>query len=223
MKLQPIAGVLLPLLAAACGDATQTTFQTGGAPTAAQPGVTYRASFDPSATPAFPGDFAIVLGDWQVSDDPSAPSPPSVLRQTGSFPDPDFPRVILKHTTFSDVDASVRCRAESGSIDQACGIMIRVRDSENYYIARANALEGNVRLYRVVVGDRQQLGSADGVVTTGAWHTLRLSARGSTLSVGWEGQTLIELQDDAFTSGRVGLWTKADSVTAFDDFEAVAP
>jgi len=209
------------VLLSACQKPTPTSFTTGGGEVAAEKDRTYRWSFDEAAG-SLPEDFINVLGDWRVEAEPSAPSGPNVLRQAGRFKTPDFPRFVIKDLTFADLTARVRCRPESGSVDQACGLMFRLRDSDNYYITRANPLEGNVRLYRVVDGDRQQLASADLAMASGQWHTLEATVRGLTLTVRWDDQPIITATDATFTKGKIGLWTKADSVTAFDDLEARA-
>lgn len=205
-----------------CQRPTPTAFTTAGGEVAAEKGRTYRWSFDDIATGPLPTDFVNVLGDWKTAAEGSAPSAPNVLRQGGSFKNPDFPRVVVKDLTFTDLTVRVRCRPESGSVDQACGLMFRLRDSDNYYITRANPLEGNVRLYRVVGGDRQQLASADLAVASGQWHTLEATARGQSLTVRWNETPVITTRDSTFDKGKIGLWTKADSVTAFDDLEARA-
>jgi 3-keto-disaccharide hydrolase len=217
-----VACIACSTSAVACAKKTPTSLTTGGGETPAEKGKTYRWTFDDAAAGAAPATFVSVLGDWKVQAEPTAPSQPNVLRQTGTFGNPDFPRIIVKDLTFTDLTVRVRCRPEAGSTDEACGLMFRLKDSENYYITRANALEGNVRLYRVVSGDRQQFASASQTVTAGAWHTLEATARGKTLAVSWDGANVITADDDTFKSGKVGLWTKADSVTAFDDFEATA-
>ena len=114
-------------------------------------------------------------------------------------------------------EASVRFKAVSGRGDRAGGLAVRLMDADNYYVVRANALEDNVRLYRVVKGDRQQLSSASVKVSSGAWHTLTLRAEGDRLSVYFDGKPLLTQTDRTFTSlGKVALWIKADSVTHFD-------
>jgi len=152
---------LLPagLLLAACQKPTPTHFTDGGQDVPADKGHTYQWKFDDLAAGAIPGDFIEVLGDWSVAAEGTATSAPNVLRQKGSYGDPDFPRILVKSLSFTDPTVRVRCRPESGSSDQACGLIFRLRDSDNYYITRANALEGNVNLYRVVSGDRQQFAS----------------------------------------------------------------
>jgi hypothetical protein len=115
------------------------------------------------------------------------------------------------------VKAEIRFKVVAGKVDRAAGIAVRIEDPDNYYIARANALENNVRFYRVVQGRREQLGSADIRVTSGDWHTLLLEANGQRFTVGYDGATLFEVTDNTFTeAGGVGLWTKSDSVTRFD-------
>lgn len=109
-----------------------------------------------------------------------------------------------------------------GDIDRACGLMFRAVDSENYFITRANVLEDNIRLYRVVDGDRQRFASADRPVSSNTWHTLEVEAIGNRITVSWNGETVIDETDDTFDKGAIGLWTKADSLTAFDELSATA-
>ena len=119
-----------------------------------------------------------------------------------------------------DVEASVRFKAVSGKGDRAGGLAVRVTDADNYYVVRANALEDNVRLYRVVKGDRQQMASASAKVSSGEWHTLTLRAEGDRLSASFDGKPLLNQTDRTFTGlGKVALWTKADSVTHFDQLK----
>ena len=212
---------VMALLAGACTKPTPTRFTTGGDELPAEPARTYRWSFDDAAAGALPADYISVLGDWTVASEPTAPSPPNVLRQTGAYKNPDFPRVLVKGLTFTDLTLRVRCRPEKGDIDRACGLMFRATDSDNYYLTRANALEDNVRLYRVVNGDRKEFAGADLKVTSGEWHTLEVTAQGNKLEVSWDGRMVIQASDTTFAKGKVGLWTKADSVTAFDDLEAI--
>ncbi|HEV8262572.1 MAG TPA: family 16 glycoside hydrolase, partial [Burkholderiales bacterium] len=102
---------------------------------------------------------------------------------------------------------------------QAGGVVWRAMDSENYYIARANALEGNVRIYHFVKGKRTQFKGTSEEVASGQWHTLRVEFAGNKFTVFFNGKKLFEAEDDTFKdAGKVGVWTKADSVTLFDDF-----
>ena len=125
-------------------------------------------------------------------------------------------------------ELSVRCKSVSGEVDQACGIVWRYRDANNYYITRANALENNIVLYKVQDGERRSLAPkgqpsrAYGVkhpVLSGQWNELRVKFEGNLMTVFFNGQQLFEVEDGSFTEpGKVGVWTKADSVTYFDDF-----
>ena len=133
---------------------------------------------------------------------------------------------MLTGLSAADVDVSVRFKPVSGTIDQAAGIVWRFRDEDNYYIVRANALEGNVVLYKVERGRRTDLpvkgeGRTYGkkaTVPSGAWSTLGVVARGPRFEVSLNGATLYEVEDTTFgAAGTVGVWTKADSITLFDD------
>lgn len=211
--------LLVPCALGAC--ASPSTLTDGGADEAAEPGQTYAFDFDDDDSGAAPAGFTSALGDWTVDEDSSAPSGSRVLRQTGAFANPDFPRIVKNNLVFDDLSLKVRCRADSGSIDQVCGLMFRLKDSDNYYITRANALEGNVRLYHVVNGTRTEFASTDRVITAGEWHTLEARASGNSFEILWDDEKLIDATDDTFAeAGHVGLWTKADSVTSYDDFEA---
>jgi hypothetical protein len=132
-----------------------------------------------------------------------------------------FPLAILKDFEATNVEVKVRFKPISGKVDQAAGLMVRVRDEDNYYVARANALEGNVRLYKVVDGRRRQFAGVDVEVPAGKWQELGLRAEGDRLTVSLDGRELFGATDRTFAqAGRVGLWTKADSLTHFDDLVA---
>lgn len=137
-----------------------------------------------------------------------------------------FPIAVVSDISAADVDLAVRFRPISGRVDQAAGLVWRYQDEDNYYIVRANALEGNVVLYKVQNGKRTDLpvkgaGRTYGKpskVPSGRWGTLRVVVRGSLFEVFHDGGKLYEVEDTTFTrAGKVGVWTKADSVTYFDD------
>ncbi len=159
------------------------------------------------------------VGRWIVRADKDAPSPTNVLAQVDADQtDYRFPVAVANGPVLRDLRLSVKCKPVAGEVDQACGLIFRYQDENNYYITRANALEGNVRLYHVVKGNRQSFASWNGAVTTGAWHELVIEARGERFTVSWDGQQIIAAQDKTFLDpGKVGLWTKADSVTYFDN------
>jgi hypothetical protein len=175
-------------------------------------------SFDDSTD--LPDGFSVADGTWEVDADEGACSAPNVLRQTGSG---TYPRALYEGATWQDATLSVRCRPESGLQDQACGLLFRAVDEDNYLLTRANALEDNVRLYTVIDGSRVEFASADVPVTAGEWHSLSVQFVGSDITVSWDDATVLTESDDTFLApGFVGVWTKADSVTAFDDL-AVTP
>jgi hypothetical protein len=164
--------------------------------------------------------------------DDTAPSKGNVLAQT----DADktgyrFPICVYDGLSAKDADISVKIKAISGREDQGGGIVWRYRDKDNYYIVRANALEDNVVLYKVLNGKREDLplkgeGRTYGKKTkvpSGQWNTLRVTARGNLFTVYFNGTKLYEAEDGTFTgAGKVGLWTKADSVIHFDDLQVIA-
>ncbi len=161
---------------------------------------------------------------WSVEKDDSAPSKPNVLKQSGQA---TFPVCFKNDTNIKDGFVEVKFKPVAGKEDQAGGVIWRVRDSNNYYIARANALEGNVVLYKTVNGKRSSLdivGRKGGygvkeTVASGQWHTLRVEFADNKFSLLFNGKKLFDVEDTAFTkAGKVGVWTKADSVTLFDDF-----
>ncbi len=164
------------------------------------------------------------VGRWVVLADNGAPSGANVLAQVDTDEiDHRFPIAIANEPSLRDLRLSVRCKPVSGKVDQACGLVFRYRDENHYYVARANALEDNVRLYHVVDGRRRQIAGWNGRVSGGAWHELRVDARGDHFEVFWDGQKVLDAHDQAFRdAGKVGVWTKADSVTYFDDL-SVAP
>jgi len=168
-------------------------------------------------------------GVWVVAVDSTSPNHGNVLAQT----DADatgyrFPLCINDGVTTKDADISVKFKPISGKKDQAAGIVWRYRDKDNYYIVRANALENNVVLYKVLNGKREDLplkgeGRTYGkkaTVPKNQWSELRVTAKGNLFTVWLNGQKLYEIEDSTFTeAGKVGLWTKADSVTYFDDLK----
>jgi len=161
---------------------------------------------------------------WAVMADPTAPSKPNVVAQTSTdTTDYRFPLLIADEASFKDLEISVRFKAVSGRVDQAGGLVFRLKDPNNYYIVRANALEDNYRLYHVVDGRRRQFAGANFKVTSGAWHELHVVAVGNKFTCYYDGEKKIEASDDTFkNAGKVGVWTKADSVTSFDDLKVVA-
>ena len=161
---------------------------------------------------------------WAVADDDTAPSKPNVLKQSGEA---TYPVALKDDSNLKDGFVEVKFKSVGGKEDQAGGVIWRAKDADNYYIARANALEDNVVLYKTEDGKRKALdivGRKGGYgveekVASGRWHTLRVEFAGNGFKVIYDGKHLFDVEDATFTAaGKVGLWTKADSVIVFDDF-----
>ena len=153
---------------------------------------------------------------WSVEKDESAPSKPNVLKQSGAA---TFPVCIKNDTNLTDGFVEVKFKPVAGKEDQAGGVIWRVRDANNYYVARANALEDNVTIYHTINGKRVAFKNINTKVMSGVWHTLRVDFAGNKFSVTFDGNQVIDATDESFANaGKVGVWTKADSVTEFDNF-----
>jgi hypothetical protein len=193
-------------------------------------GASFTYNFDTDAVGGVPPKFHSARtgkgaeSKWAVVADTTAPSKPNVVAQTSTdTTDYRFPLLIADEGSFKDLELSVRFKAVSGEVDRAGGLVFRLKDANNYYIVRANALEDNYRLYHVVAGNRRQFAGANFRVTSGEWHELRVEAVGNKIICYYDGAKKIEATDDTFKdAGKVGLWTKADSVTYFDDLKVTA-
>ncbi len=178
-------------------------------------------SFDADPTGALPpGWTAGVTGRgahrWTVEADASAPSKSNVLKQSARG---DFPWCVKNEPQIADGYVEVKFKPVSGSEDEAGGVVWRWKDGDNYYVARANALENNVSLYYTEHGRRITIKYVDAPVAKGQWHTLRVEFAAKRIRVALDGKVYIEADDEHIGGpGRVGVWTKADSVTLFDDF-----
>ncbi len=153
---------------------------------------------------------------WAIETDQTAPSQPNVLKQSGEG---RFPWCVKKDVSLSDGIVEVKFKPISGQEDQAGGLIWRWKDGDNYYVARANALENNVSLYYTKGGSRKTIKYVDAPVSLNEWHTLKVTFSGKHITVALDEKNYIDLDDKHISgSGAVGVWTKADSVTAFDDF-----
>ena len=153
---------------------------------------------------------------WTVEKDETAPSKPNVLKQSGQA---TYPVCLKDDTSLKDGFAEVKFKPISGREDQAGGIVWRAKDSNNYYVTRANALEDNVTVYHTVAGRRTEKKRASMKVASNQWHTLRVEFQGAHFAVMFDGKKALDWDDETFKdAGKVGVWTKADSVTLFDDF-----
>ena len=167
-----------------------------------------------------PGDFEFAAtgsgppGEWSVVRNDAV----QALAQTGTDSTDDrFPLAIYRPFSGRNVYVSIRFMPVSGAVDQAGGVILRFTPAGDYYLARANALENNVRFYRVIAGKRQMIAGVDANVSSRAWHTLGIAARDDRFIILFDGRELFGATDATLSAaGRVGLWTKADSVTWFE-------
>jgi hypothetical protein len=178
------------------------------------------SAMQPGAEPA---DFTFsrtgrgASGEWTVVADPGAAKGRAIAQMSKDRTDYRFPLAVYKPFSAKNLEISVRFKPVAGTVDEAGGVALRLPTPDDYYVARANALEDNVRFYRVVKGRREQLAGANIKVSANQWHTLALKAEGDRFTVSFDGKALISAQDGTFSdAGKVALWTKADSVTYFD-------
>jgi len=178
-------------------------------------------NFDASETGKAPAGWTAThtgtgQSNWAVVQDETAPSKPNVLKQSGKAA---FPICVRDDTNIKDGFVEVKFKALAGKQDQAGGLVWRAKDANNYYVARANALENNVTIYHTIDGRRTEKKRVSMPVATNRWHTLRVEFQGAHFSVIFNGQHALDWDDETFKeAGKVGVWTKADSVTVFDDF-----
>ena len=209
MQRQAIFGAMLFALLCVCAEAKAET--SAGNQIAVDFSKTEEGKTPPDFFTALTGEGGDV--SWVVKDK-------ALAQVSTDQTDYRFPLCIYDKVIAKDVEVSVRFKAVAGEVDRAAGLVVRFADKENYYITRANALEDNVRLYKVVKGSRKQFAGASAKVSIGEWHSLKLNAKGKHFQVTFDDQLLFEADDPTFQeAGKVGLWTKADSVTYFDDFK----
>jgi hypothetical protein len=174
-------------------------------------------SFDNEATGRIAKGFTNEVGEWSVvpSDNGKA------LAQSAKNPNAVFNITLIGDTNAKDVDLSVRMKAVAGETDQGGGLVWRARDAKNYYLARYNPLEDNFRLYKVVAGKRTLIKNAD-ITHTDGWHTLRVTMTGDRIACYYDGKKYLEADDTTFPgAGKVGLWSKADAQSRFDDLRLI--
>jgi len=188
-------------------------------------------SFDKDSVGSLPKGWKVAetggqgkLATWQVVADQSAPSKPNVVAITKNQNyGHTFNLLIAEDTEYKDLEIKLNVKAVTGEEDQGGGPIWRAKDADNYYIARWNPLEDNFRVYFVKDGRRKQLGTASVKTDPAVWHEIEIQDQGNKIEAKFDGATLIELEDSTFPeAGMVGLWTKANAATAFDDFEVEA-
>jgi hypothetical protein len=205
------------LLLVACGGQPTSKFQPDNSPMTA--GQSAQWTFDGEAVGGLPTGAESFNGAWAIRAEADAPSQPNALCQTGTA---DFPALVLSNTVYTDVTISSSFKPISGQSDQAGGIIFRVQDQDNYYILRANALENNVNFYKYAGGTRTTIQEGNASIAAGQWQELRVEATGNHLRGYVNGQLVVEANDNTYKAGRVGLWTKADSTTCFDNLKTMS-
>lgn len=184
-------------------------------------------TFDNDLPKTLPPEFQIgtlfdgrPAGEWMVLETDRAKSSPRVLGQLmGKGAEHAYKTVLITGIKASDLDLHVSFLPIKGKADMGGGLIWRATDDRNYYLTRANPLEQNIRIYRVVNGVRQMLKNFDHIIDVRQWHTLRVIAKGCQVQVFFEDKQVFDLCDQTFLTGQVGLWTKSDAVTYFDDLK----
>jgi len=206
------AGMLATsIVLGACGG---SPLESAPPPAPAETFAASRWSFDQDPAGSVPSGMSVFAGRWAVRAEAGTPSAPNALCQTATA---EFPALQLSSELHRDMAVSARFKPISGREDQAGGVLLRVRDAKNYYIVRANALEGNVVIFKYVDGRRSEIKSGAATVPSGTWQLLRAEAIGTRIRGYLAGTLVVEGEDSTFGEGGAGLWTKADSVTCFDD------
>lgn len=206
------AGMLATsIVLGACGG---SPLESAPPPAPAETFAATRWSFDQDPAGSVPSGMSVFAGRWAVRAEAGTPSAPNALCQTATA---EFPALQLSSELHRDMAVSARFKPISGREDQAGGVLLRVRDAKNYYIVRANALEGNVVIFKYVDGRRSEIKSGAATVPSGTWQLLRAEAIGTRIRGYLGGTLVVEGEDSTFGEGGAGLWTKADSVTCFDD------
>jgi hypothetical protein len=182
-------------------------------------------SFDEEQPNYLPGQFSIgtlfdgrPAGGWQVLRTNRAKSPPNVLAQLmAKGAEHAYKVTLIKSVVVSDMQLQVASLPIQGNADMGGGLIWRAADDRNYYLARANPLEQNIRVYRVVKGVRHLLQNFDQTIDIRQWHLLRVTHRGCQITIFYDDKQVLDLCDRTFHTGTIGLWTKSDAVTYFDD------
>lgn len=224
-----LLAVCMTLLGASCSRSTEPT-STAAAPPTPQDARVFDFSADQAGD--IPAGFSAGLtgggepGDWKVQDSGDNAADQVVTQLNADSTNARYPHLAVNDFGARDVDVAVKFKTLSGKVDASGGILFRYRDPDNYYVVRANALEDNVVAYKTQNGKRSNIGvkgqddayGVEAAVPHQTWNTLRVVAKGSLIEIFLNDRKLFEVEDHTFdTAGSVGLWTKADAVTQFDD------
>jgi hypothetical protein len=195
---------------------------------ASEPDQAMRAwTFDTESPDVLPKGFVIgtlfdgrPAGEWKVLSTDRAKSAPQVLAQLiGKGAEQAYKLVLVEGLTPINVDVQVSFLPISGNADMGGGVLWRAADDRNYYLTKANPLEQNIRIYRVINGVRHLLQNFDQIIDVKRWHTLRVINQGCRVRVLFDEKEVFDLCDQTFSRGRIGLWTKSDALTYFDDLQ----
>lgn len=205
-----------------CSNSTQQNIQVENVVSYEKMGTDTLVNFENETEGKLPlGFFADATNNarnikWNVINDNGNKAAEQQSKNSGN----SYNLLVLEKNGYKDFSASVKIKAISGEEDQGGGIIWHYTDKHNYYIARYNPLEKNLRLYHVVDGNREQLQSVDSDIKQGEWFTMTIEMKANKITCSLNGIKLIEASDDTFTSaGLIGLWTKADAITYFDDLK----
>ena len=161
-------------------------------------------------------------GDWKVLETRDAVSAPHVVAQlSDKGAEHAYKMVLIDGTDSSNVELSVSFRAVGGKGDMGGGLIWRAVDDRNYYLTRANPLEQNIRLYRIDKGVRKMIANHDQTIDVRKWHRLRVVMEGCQIQVFYDDALVFDQRDRSLDAGKIGLWTKSDAVSYFDDLELV--
>lgn len=179
-------------------------------------------NFDKERDGFLAAGFYAPAGAWKVKSEATAPSPPQVLTQLGKSSADTYNLALVADSSYRDVDVAVKMRAIAGNVEQGGGIVWRGKDPLNYYAAGYNPQDGNFRLYKVMNNGRVMLATAN-IMSVPGWHTLRAVMAGDHIICYYDGTKYLEVRDATFNeAGKVGLWTRGDAQTYFDDLSATA-
>lgn len=199
---RPVAALLILACAAGAGGGSKTTW-----------------TFEDDPAGSTPRGFSAAVGEWKVA----ATDDGKVLAQSARNEDPVFNVALVDGTAARDVDLSVKIKAVAGELDRGGGVIWRARDARNYYVARYNHLEDNFRVYKVVDGVRSEHFRNADITHHGGWTTLRVTMKGDHIECYLDGRKYLDVRDSTFPgAGKIGLWSKADARTQFDDLTLVA-
>jgi hypothetical protein len=181
-------------------------------------------NFDSASAGSVPSGFTPRSGEWSIVEDATAPSPTHALAQTGRSTDGNaLNLIVMDDVKQSDVELDVKMKAVAGEAEQGGGLGWRIHDAKNGYFARVSPLEHTLRVYKFIDGEKKPLQSASVQVAPG-WHELRITMHGDTIKGYFDGRSCLTAHDTSFTApGKVGLWTKSDAQTRFDDLKVGEP